>query len=148
MLSSQGGLMMFLFFLNLYVFLKGFYEVKYKKNPFGLTRSLFFLGIFVWGDAVIFGAFWMIVSIVIFLLKNWYLFFLIISVFWTIRSFGEIIYWLNQQFSSINRNLPETLIGKNIFPKDSIWFVYQIFWQCVAVISIIFSIYFSYQWLK
>ena len=134
--------------INFLVFLKGFYETKYKKSAYGPTPSLSILGMFVWGDAVVFGLFWTISSIVAWFLKDWYLFLLIVSVFWMVRSLGETIYWFNQQFSKINRNPPEKLMGYSIFQNDSIWFAYQIFWQCVTVISIISTIYFAHIWLQ
>ena len=136
--------------INLLVFIKGFYESKTKKNAYGLTPYLFFLGIFVWGDAVIFGLFGAISSIVSVLFQNFVLFLLIISIFWIVRSLGETIYWFNQQFSTkmYSWNKPENLLFHSVFHNDSIWFVYQIMWQCVTVISVIFSIYLTGLWIK
>lgn len=128
-------------------FLKGLYDTRNKKNAFGLTPYLSILGIFVWGDAVVFGLFWTLISIISLFLKDWYLFLLIISVFWLVRSLGETIYWLNQQFSKINRNPPEKLFGYFFFQNDSIWFAYQIYWQCVTIVSVVFTIYFANLWL-
>ena len=122
--------------------LKGFYESSAKKNVYGLTPHLFPFGIFVWGDAVIFGIFWTLVSVAVLILKDWILFLLIISVFWVVRSFGEAIYWLNQQFSTINRNPPEKLMFYKLFKNDSVWFIYQIFWQSITVVFFFFFIYF------
>jgi len=139
----QKGLILIFCLVNLLVFFKGFYESKFKRNAYGLTRPLVFLGIFVWGDAVVFGLFWFFSSIITLFLSDWYLFLLIISVFWLVRSLGETIYWFNQQFSTIKRNPPEKLPGYSFFHNDSLWFVYQIVWQVVTVVSIIFSIYFS-----
>ncbi len=135
--------------VNFVVFLKGFYESKYKKNAYGLTPFLQFLGIFAWGDAVVFGLFWMISSTVTLFLKDWYLFLLIVSVFWVVRSIGETIYWFNQQFSSktYEWNKPENLPWHSIFHNDSVWYVHQIIWQCTTVASVIFSIYFANLWL-
>jgi len=144
----QKGLILIFCLVNLLVFFKGFYESKFKRNAYGLTRPLVFLGIFVWGDAVVFGLFWFFSSIITLFLSDWYLFLLIISVFWLVRSLGETIYWFNQQFSTIKRNPPEKLPGYSFFHNDSLWFVYQIVWQVVTVVSIIFSIYFSNLWLK
>lgn len=137
-------------FVNLLVFIKGFYESKYKKNSYVLTRYLFPLGVFAWGDAVIFGPFWVISSIIVLVLNDWYLFLLIISIFWVVRSLGETIYWFNQQFSSkvYEWNKPENLPGYSIFHNDSIWYINQIIWQCTTVISIIASIYISGLWLQ
>lgn len=134
--------------ISFIVFIKGFFESANKKNPFGETPFLFWAGIFVWGDAVIFGLFWFLSSFICYLLKDWILFLLTISVFWVVRSLGETIYWFNQQFSTLNRNPPEKLRGYKFFKNDSIWFIYQIFWQCITVVSIITTIYLASSWLK
>ncbi len=134
--------------LSLLFFIKGFIESKEKKNSFSKTPLLSVFGIFVWGDAVIFGLFWIFSSITIILLNDWLLFPLILSVFWFVRSLGETIYWLNQQFSPIKRNPPENLLGYRYFKNDSIWFIYQTIWQCITIISIISTIYFVKIWLK
>lgn len=132
---------------SLLVFIMGVNEAVRKKNPFKLSKHLSWMGIFVWGDAVILGPFWLMASLLVLLLNDWLLFLVIISVFWTVRSVGETIYWLNQQFSSVNRNPPATLTGYRFFKNDSIWFIYQLFSQCVTIISLISTIYFSYRWL-
>lgn len=129
------------------IFLYSLHQTKNKSNSFGETLFLSPLGIFVWADGVIIGLFWTLVPIITFLLQDWLLFFFIFSLFWLVRSFGETIYWLNQQFSPINRNSPKNLRGHTIFHNDSIWFVYQIFWQCLTVVSLIFSIYLGTIWL-
>jgi len=134
--------------ISLFVFIKSFYEVKNKNNSFGLTPILSLLGIFVWGDGLILGIFWMLASVTTYIINSWYLFLLIISVFWVVRGLGETKYWLNQQYSKILRNPPEKLLGYSIFKNDSIWFIYQIIWQCLTVVAIIFSIYFAFKWLK
>ena len=130
------------------LFVKGLKESKDNKNAYGLTPSLFPWGIFVWGDAVVFGIFWFLTSLISIILKDWILFLLIICVFWVVRSLGETIYWFNQQYSNINRNQPEKYWFYKYFHNDSIWFIHQIAWQCVSVISIIFTIYLSSLWLK
>lgn len=134
--------------ISLLAFIKGFYEVNKKNNPYGGTPFFFWLGIFVWGDAVAIGLFWFLVSLISFLLSDWVLFLLIISIFWIVRSLGEIIYWINQQFSPIIRNPPKTLFGYKLFKNDSIWFIYQVFWQCVMAMSIIFSILLTRLWIQ
>ena len=136
--------------INLVVFFKGSYESKYKKNAYGLTRYLFLLGIFAWGDAVIFGPFWAISSTTALILNDWYLFLLIISIYWVVRSLGETIYWFNQQFSSkvYEWNKPENLPLHSVFHNDSVWYIHQIIWQCITVVSIIASIYISSLWLQ
>lgn len=128
-------------FISLLVFIRGFYEVAKKHNPFGESFVLFWMGVFVWGDALVLGLFWFLVSIFVFVLKDWILFLLIFSVFWVVRSLGEVVYWFSHQFSTVVRNPPETLLGYRLFKNDSIWFVYQIVWQCILVLSIVTTIY-------
>jgi len=134
--------------IALLVFVKGLYKSTKEKNPYRETRYLSWMGIFVWGDAVVFGLFWFLSSLISYLLKDWLLFLLIISVFWIVRSLGETIYCFNQQFSNINRNPPERLRGYQFFKNDSIWFVYQISWQCVNGCMAVATIYLANLWLK
>lgn len=129
-------------------FIKSLRQIKNKKNVYGVTTYLFFLGAFVWGDMVILGPFWIIVSLVSLILNNWYLFLLFVSVFWVIRSLGEMIYWLNEQFAGQKRNLPHTIKYYKFINSDAIWFINQLYWQCVFVFSIILSIYFCKLWLE
>lgn len=133
--------------ISILAFIKGFFEVTKKNNPFGEAPFLLFLGIFVWSDAVIIGLFGLLVSLICLLIGDWILFLLIISIFWVVRSLGEIIYWINEQFSPIVRNPPETLLGYKLFKNDSIWFIYQLYWQMVMVASIVFSILLIRLWV-
>lgn len=146
----QAGFVLGYGIIAFLVFLKGFYESKEKKNAYGLVPWLYLLGIFAWGDAVILGLFWFLSSLITFFLQDWILFLLIISVFWMVRSLGEMIYWFNQQFSSktYDWNKPENLLGHSIFHDDSIWYIYQIVYQCITVVSIIMTIYLANLWLK
>lgn len=134
--------------LTFLVFLKGFHEVKDKKNVYGLAEHFGFLGIFVWGDAVVIGPFWMLICAVVLFVQDWYLFLVIFSIFWVVRSAGEVIYWICEQFAGTHRNPPQTLRFYKFIKSDAIWFIYQLFWQCILVISIIASIFFSRLWLQ
>lgn len=133
--------------LALLGFIKSFYECVKKKNPYGLTYIFRIYGAFVWADLVVFGIFWTLVSLLTLLFNNWYLFLLFLSLFWLIRSIGETTYWFNQQFSTINKNPINRFLMKRVFHNDSIWFVYQIFWQCMAVFFTITTIYITTLWL-
>lgn len=143
----QNGVILFYSIFSFLGFAKGVHESKYKKNAYGLCRLYNVIGAFVWGDAVVFGLFWMLVSMVTLWLNDWILFLLFQSIFWLVRSIGETIYWFNQQFSPINRNPPEKFLIYKIFHNDFVWVVYQIFWQCIMVISAVLSIYFVALWL-
>src|SRR5215475_6501622 len=90
-------------FLGLFLSIKGFIESHRREKVHHETILLFPLGIFVWGDAVVFGMFWFLTAAVSLLLADWTLFLLIISVFWLVRSLGETFYWFHQQFSPLDR---------------------------------------------
>lgn len=113
---------------------------SYQGKAYEKFLPLNFIGGFVWGDAAIFGFFWAIISLFILLFGNWRIFEIIFLSFWLIRSLGEMIYWLNQQFAQKVRVKPEELWFYPLFKNDSVWFVYQIFWQCVAVASLVLLI--------
>lgn len=132
---------------NIFLFAKSYRECK-KKNAYGSTKLLIPLGMYVWGDVFIFSIFWTLVSLVCLFLSDLYLFLLVVSLFWVVRSFGETIYWFNQQFSSIKREPPEKIELYSIFQNDSVWFVQQIRNQCMTVISLVFSIYFGALWIN
>lgn len=135
---------------NLIIFFKGFYMCWKKRAAYTPTPYLTILGIFAWGDAVVFGLFWTAISVSALILNGWLLFLLAFSVFWVVRSLGETIYWFNQQFAQrvYMWNKPKNLKFHWLFHDDSIWYAYQIGWQCVNVVSLIVSIYFGSLWLK
>lgn len=118
-----------------------------KKNAFGGAGIFKIIGVFVWGDAVVFGGFWVIIGAMgVMRVIGWKEFLLTVVIFWGVRSLGEVIYWLNQQFSANRRNPPKNLWLGKYFPSDSIWFVYQIFWQCVLTVMIVLAILLVKKW--
>jgi len=131
----------FVVFWGVYAFSGFLLGLKNKKNPFGLCNTFNPIGAFVWIDAIVFGLFFFLVSIFSFLFKQWNLFLLIAAVFWTIRSLGEVIYWFLEQFATKHRNPPHTLWPYKWFKGEEVWIVMQIFWQCIAVIGIVTSLY-------
>jgi len=142
MLNHKQAIFLVIFaFCSFIVFSKGIKEAIKKNSPYKETPFLFFMGIFVWGDALIFAPFWLILSLAALLLENGRFFLIGASVFWLVRSLGETIYWLNQQFSPLKRNPPEKMRGYKIIKNDSIWFIYQIFWQTISIAAIIALIY-------
>ncbi len=129
-------------------FFWSFYQCKYRKNPFGQTYFFFPLGAFVFADLVVFGFFWTAVSLFTLFLQDFLLFLFIFTLFWFIRALGEAHYWFLQQFSSVNRNPVERFRLKKIFHNDSVWFVYQIYWQCLTVLALVASVYVGVLWVK
>ena len=119
-----------------------------KGHAFTLTRGLSMLGMFVWGDVLVLSIFWALVALVSFLLSDWWLFLLTVSIFWLVRSVGETIYWFLQQFAVVKRDPPESLAGYRFVKNESIWFIYQVMWQCVTVISLVTTIYLAHRWLQ
>ncbi len=146
--ETQKLIIIFYLIFSFFGFIYSLYKCLKKKDNLGGAHIFNLLGAFVWADAVVFGLFWIVISIATLVLKDWLLFLLIQSVFWTIRSLGEATYWFNQQFSTINRNPGHKLWINKIFKDEyTTWFVYQIQWQCTAVVFIVLSIYLAHIWL-
>ena len=128
--------------ISLITTIVSYFNIASKNNPFGLTpKFLNLFTIFVWGDGLPIGLFLTLTTLISLYLNHWNLFLLFMSTFFLVRSVGETIYWLNEQFSSLKRNPPETLTGFKIYKNDSIWFAYQIFWQCLSAIFFVLSLY-------
>ncbi len=148
MQSHQSIIIILFAILNFVLFIKGYIETRYRKNAFKTVPYVLILfGIFVWGDAVIISLFFVLTSTLSLILNDWILFLLIFSAFWLVRSLGETIYYFNQQFSKVVRQPPKKLPGFWIYQNDSIWFAYQIFVQCISVITLITTIYLAHLWL-
>ncbi|MBI5044369.1 MAG: hypothetical protein HZC02_00375 [Candidatus Levybacteria bacterium] len=114
------------------------------SKPFILCELF---GSFVWADQVLFSLFWVFVSVVTLLMHDFLLFFLIFSLFWVVRSSGEVMYWFMQQFHPRPGNEPHLFWANQYIPGEAVWFVHQIFWQCVLTLTIISTLYLAYKWL-
>ena len=128
-------------------FLLGYKQTKLKRNPYGLSKWFNPLGSFVWADAVIFGLFFFLTSVLSLVLKDFILFLLVFSVFWTVRSIGESTYWFLEQFADTHKNPEHTLWISRWFTRNSSWIANQIVNQCITVIGIITSAYLFKIWL-
>lgn len=130
-------------------FLYSLYKCVKKNDNLGSAHIFNLIGAFVWADAVVFGIFWFVSGLVTIYLKDWILFLLLQSTFWSIRFLGETFYWFNQQFSKAVAEQNERLWVHKIF-KDNYtsWFVMQIISQCETVIAIILTIYFGHLWIS
>lgn len=135
-------------FLALIAFISSFRACYLKNKSFEDTPiyGMLFTG-FVRADNVVFGLFWFIISIITLLLDDWLLFLLILSTFFLVRSIGETIYWFLQQFHPREGNNPSKFWYYKFFRNDSVWFVNQIYWQCITVLTIILDIYLIKLWL-
>ena len=136
----QLGMTFFVLY-SMICFLLSSYHTRKKNNYFGLTPWFVPLGSFVWADGVMLGLFWTATSIALLITANWPLAILVYSLFWTVRSSGEIIYWIHEQFATKKRNLPHTLFLYRLFPNESVWIGMQLLWQLVLVISLTADIF-------
>jgi len=98
------------------------------------------IGAFVWGDAAILGWFWLAVVIASLISDSWFLFELIFLCFWLIRALGEVLYWFNQQFSQKELEPPEQIWFYPLFRNNSVWFIFQLWWQCITAVVIVLLI--------
>lgn len=140
-------ILIFFAIFNFLLFLKAYKECA-NKNSYKITKPLYILGMYVWGDVLVFSIFWALVSLFTILIGNLYLFLTFTSIFWVVRSFGESIYWFNQQFSKVKREPPEKVMFYSLVKNDSVWFIMQIMNQCITVVALVASIYFAFMWLR
>lgn len=125
--------------LAILFFIVGLINVK-RGKAYQKFWPLNIIGAFVWGDAIIFGPFWIVSSVVSLWLKNWQLFEIIFLCFWLVRSLGETIYWFLQQFSEVKREPPERIWFYRFVKSDAVWFIFQIWWQCITIVSLVLLI--------
>lgn len=143
----QFSIVFFVAIYSLAGFVKGYKETKIKNNPYGLSIWFNPISSYVWADAVVFGLFFFFTSILCIIIQDFILFFLIYSVFWTVRSVGESIYWFLEQFAPNHRNPEHTLWTTKWFPRNSSWIANQIINQCITVIGIISTVYLFRLWV-
>lgn len=99
------------------------------------TPLLLPLGIFVWGDALVLGPFWLISSVIWQFLDfdtilKYYLAFL------AVRSAYETIYWIQHQFAKKDYQPP--LVRRiSWLGAEEAGIVYQLLNMCVVVISVV-----------
>lgn len=143
------NLLLLIVIINILTFIKALRASNDKKlilaKPYKICEPF---GSFVWADHVLFGPFWVIVSLVTFVLHDFLLFLLVFAVFWVVRSIGETLYWFFQQFSPRVGNEPEKFWINNYVPGQAVWFMHQIFWQCITVISVVLTIFLTHLWLQ
>jgi hypothetical protein len=128
------GLMALIFFIA------GLYHCLNGKS-YGKWFGLNIIGAFVWGDAIIFGLFWAIVASMFLYFQNWLWFLIVLSAFWLIRSIGETIYWFLNQFIPLKHNKPENFFFYRLVRNDSVYFIAQIWWQCLTTAFLVLLIY-------
>lgn len=144
---------LFLISLGSYSFLATIFGViNYLQGNFSGHSWLFFpLGIFVWGDAIVFGLFLTLVSLFLWNKNNLTYTGLLISAYALIRSFIEALYGLNAQFSTIYRPWEQEWLelarNINLSPLE-LYMLDQIVATCITITSLLVFIYFLKKYLK
>ena len=57
-----SGILLTISLAAFFISIKGLYQSAVEKNALGDTIPLFWLGIFVWGDATVVGPFWLLAT--------------------------------------------------------------------------------------
>jgi hypothetical protein len=98
------------------------------------THWLVWLGIFVWGDALILAPFWVVSSFFfIFMPPLFILRYLL--VFWAIRSAYEVVYWINHQVAQKNY-CPPLFRKVSWIGANEAAILYQLLQTCQVVIAL------------
>ena len=101
-------------------------------------------GAFVWGDLLVFSLLWFVISIILLKLNSQKFFWIALYSFWLIRSLGEAIYWFLAQFNPHTVPWPTFFARTGIFSSLTdleVYVAFQVFWQSLAVLSLIGLIY-------
>lgn len=138
-----------LFSVLLYALVGFGFALKHRLNSYKMVPGFFLMGAFIYGDVLPLSVFWILVSIACLVLHDLTLFYLILSLFWLVRSVGETLYWFHQQFTPRQWELEHfvRLPFYNIVKNDSIWIIYQVVCQCVTVVTLISSVKLFVIWL-
>jgi len=141
-----------IFFLSLILFIIAIVQISdgnitgFQPLFFGFGFLLF--GAFNWADIFIFSLLWIILSFILLRIQKGIYFFLAYFSFWFIRSSGEVLFSVLQQFHPQTRPwlmyLPRAVMQQSILGKFILvryWVVEQTFFQSIAVLSLFGLIY-------
>lgn len=135
MMNHMKYILLFIFLiLNLFIFTKAI--KKSKKEFYSDTFFLSLFGIYVWGDALILAPFWILSSMIFLFISDLNILKYILF-FYSIRSFFEVIYWLNHQSVKSSYNPPFFRKFKWIKANESA-ILYQLFHTGIVVIGAFF----------
>lgn len=129
-----------LIFVGLVIVIKSFLKLNDNKF-FEDTPWLFILGIYIWGDGLVLGFFWLIMGLLTIFLPAIWLYRLVL-IFFALRWFYEVIYWLNHQAHKRSFK-PFFLQGKKTLPADQAAIVYQLIHLCLTTLAL-FGLWLSF----
>jgi hypothetical protein len=132
----MDGVLLIFGLYSLVGLMAGILEVR-RGNSQRLSKVFGLSGAFVYGDMIILGPFWLLVVAGLRVLDATSLFGFVYAVFWAVRSGGEVMYWLLEQFSERVRNPIETVPLNPFYRSEAAYYGMQVFWQCVLVVSLV-----------
>lgn len=135
-MSHKKGLVI-LAITSLVATIMGVFQVL-KGDFSGHPYLLIPLGIFIWGDAVIVGPFLLLSSIYLWFKNDTTYSGLLLSLYATIRSFVEIIYGLNAQFTKTTRPWEYPFLNMDLVKNlgvTELHVLYQVGFTCIFVVS-------------
>lgn len=135
--------------LSLLATIIGVYEIAIGN--FSDQTYLFYpLGIFIWGDAIIFGPFLTLLSLFLYHKNKKIYTGLVLSLYISVRSFIEIFYGLNAQFTTSLRpwELNYLQLAATVgLHSDQVQMLYQITFTCVFIVSSLLFLNFLRKYL-
>lgn len=110
----------------------------FYSNPGVIAKML---TIFVKGDMLVLVPFFVLVALIGF----WSLrmMALILALFFTVRSFGEMMYWFFQQFYDLKYRPHD--FGFTKLSNKAIYILYQVFTMCLSVLGMAAVLYLVYM---
>lgn len=115
------------------------YQNSKKNNFYGNTSFLNLFGIYVWGDGLIIGPFWLLSAGIFTVIDEmWIIRYIVL--FYAVRSLVEIIYWINHQVAQRDYNPPLFNKISWLKPNESA-ILYQLLHTLVVVVLTFYFIY-------
>jgi multidrug transporter EmrE-like cation transporter len=144
--------------ISLALFIFAVAKVRAEKENGIWTFMPFILtllnGTFILGDAIVFSIFFFIVSLVLIYKNDVRYTLLVFLMFWIVRSAGEVVYWLNYQFTSIHPHQPQFPVRNQLefltgsIPENSVYTLYQATNQVLLVVFLILLFLLIKNWDK
>ena len=139
---------------NLLLFITAYSKIKKSKNVVGFTYfKTFLIGAWVWEDVFILSFLHILLSLLTIIFNDLRVGLLCLLVFWTVRSLGEAIYYMLQQFIQpkfhphfINEQFSvlRKLFGN--ISDQKCFILIQVFFQSLLTLSLILLILLMLNW--
>lgn len=131
-----------------------FFRILRGGKKVGLIYGWAFLfGAFVWEDLLIFGILHFLAVVFVYLVRDLRWGLLFFSLFWIVRNFGEVIYWLLQQFSQPTGYPHDQYSDFRILRKvlgnitdQQIFILGQVLHQSLLIVFLMFLVWLLQNW--